>query len=158
MDTPFLAYLQLLDQLRAELVHLTDLAKKKTAAARTDDLMALDEIMRQEQAAALAFRGLEQKQAVLLKEAGLVGVPLASLPEHYPADLRQEARKTTEALRTQYQVYQKCAEVARNTLEINLHEIDKFLANANVNPVPGGPGYEDQPLDPPKKMRTDFRA
>ena len=64
----------------------------------------------------------------------------------------------TEALQTQYNVYQHCAEVARNTLEMNLHEIDKVLAAANVAPPVSGPGYEAQDLEPPKNMRTNFRA
>ena len=157
MDNPFLEYLKLLDQLKAELDRLTDLAKKKVTVVRQDDLMALDEIMRQEQAAALAFRGLEQKQVTLLKTMGLTEVPLSALAERYPADLRQQARQTVEGLQTQYHVYQKCAEVARNTLEVNLHEIDRFLASANVSSA-GGPGYEGQPPEPPQKMRTDFRA
>ena len=55
-------YLMLLDRLRDELEKLSDLARKKAAAVRSNDLMALDDVLKQEQAASLAFRGLEQKQ------------------------------------------------------------------------------------------------
>ena len=135
MENPFLDYLNLLTQLKDELSRLSDLAKQKTSAVRASDLMALDEVIRQEQASSLSFRGLEQKQNALLQSTGLAGIPLSVLSEHYPPKLRHQAKQVTEALQTQYNVYQHCAEVARNTLEMNLHEIDKVLAAANVAPL-----------------------
>lgn len=159
MDNAFLAYLKLLTQLKDELGRLTELTKKKTAAVRANDLMAVDEVMRQEQAVSLSFRGLEQKQEALLKETGLLGVPLSLLPDKYPEDLRQQARQLVTELKTQFEVYNHCAGVARNTLEMNLHEIGKVLAAAQATPQPKGPGYErkDQP-EPPQGMHTSFRA
>lgn len=155
----FSAYLKLLAQLKDELEKLTELAKKKTAVVRNNDLMALDEIIRQEQAVSLSFRGLEQKQEALLKETGLTGVPLSLLPEKYPADLRQQARKLVTELKTQFDVYHHCAGVARNTLEMNLHEINKVLAATQAAPQTKGPGYQakEQP-EPPQGMHTSFRA
>ena len=159
-NNPFVNYLKLLDQLSGELERLTGLARQKIASVQADDLMALDDVMRQEQAAALAFRGFEQKQTALLKATGLTGVPLSALAEHFPPPLRLEAKKTVENLQSQYQVYQKTAEVARNTLEINLHQIDRVLSSLGGSSAPstGGPGYQPQDLDLPKPMKTDFRA
>ena len=157
MNKPFLDYLNLLAHLCTELDHLSELAKQKTQAVRQDDLTALDQVMRQEQASTLAFRGLEQKQAVLLEATGLKGIPLSSLAEKFPSELRLQAKQQVEQLQTKYQLYCSCAEVARNTLECTLHEIEKILASAA--PQSGGtPGYQGQSPELPSSMRTNFWA
>ena len=157
MTDKYLAYLSLLDSLREKLVSLCDLANQKTNAVRSDDLVTLDNIMRQEQALSLAFRGLEQKKNALERELGFEKIPLSSLSNHYPSDLQIQARKTIEALQTQFKVYQAASEVARNTLECNLHEIEKFLAAQGGNPTVG-PGYEPPQVEPPAAMKSDFRV
>ena len=157
MNKPFLDYLNLLDHLCTELDRLCELAKQKTQAVRQDDLTALDQVMRQEQASTLAFRGLEQKQAVLLEATGLKGIPLSSLAEKFPSELRLQAKQQIEQLQTKYKLYCSCAEVARNTLECTLHEIEKILASAA--PQSGGaPGYQEQSPELPSSMRTNFWA
>lgn len=157
MTNPFLEYLQLLDQIGGQLEQLTELAKKKTAAVQNDDLMALDEVMKQEQACTLLFRGLEQKQTALLNATGLKGLPLSMLAENYPPKMRLEAKQTIERLQSRYRLYQSCAEIARSTLECNLHEIEKMIAS--LSPVPSnGPGYQPQSPELPSNMKTDIRA
>lgn len=157
MKNPFEDYLDLLDQLRGALEQLSDLAKQKSAAVRNDDLLRLDEIIRQEQAVALTFRGLEQRQNTLLNATGLKGVPLSALAEQYPPKMRLDARQRVEKLQNQYRIYQTCSEVARNTLECNLHLIEKVLASAAAAPE-GGPGYQAREPEIPTAMKTDFRA
>ena len=153
----FLSYLSLLDALREKLATLCDLAAQKTAAVRNDDLMALNNVMKQEQALALAFRGLEQKKSTQAKALGVEDVLLSKLPEQYPEELQLRARKTVEALQDQFKIYQASSEVARNTLECNLHEIEKFLAAQEALPTTG-PGYTAAPVEPPRTMKSDFRA
>lgn len=157
MKNPFDDYLDLLDQLCSALEQLSDLAKQKSAAVRDNDLLRLDEIMKREQAAALNFRGIEQRQTALLNATGLKGIPLSSLAEHYPPKMRLDARQRIEKLQTQYKIYRACAEVARNTLECNLHMIDKILAGAAA-PAAASPGYQAQDPELPSAMKTDFRA
>lgn len=156
MKNPFQDYLTLLEQIREELARLSELAKQKTLAVRSDDLVTLDQILKQEQAAALNFRGLEQKQTLLLNTTGMSGIPLSSQGESFPPAMRLEARQKIEQLQAQYQVYRGCSEVARNTLECNLHEIEKIISASNARP--GGPGYQTGQPEIPPKMRTDFRA
>ena len=157
MNNPFYEYLQLLDQIGEQVEHLTDLAKQKVTAVRNDDLLALDEILKQEQASSLLFRGLEQKQSALLNSTGLKGIPLSSLAENFPPKMRLEAKQCIEQLQTRYRVYQTSAEVARNTLECNLHEIEKVLASMSPASA-GGPGYQPAEPEIPSSMKTDFRA
>lgn len=156
MNNPFNEYLAILDQIRIELEHLSELEQQKVIAVRGNDLTALDQVIRQEQASSLAFRGLEHKQSTLLHTLGLQDTPLSSLAKNFPSQMRLEAKQVIEKLQTQYQIYRSCSEVARNTLECNLHEIDKIVAKS-VHPVEG-PGYESKSPDIPPKMKTDFRA
>lgn len=153
-------YTSLLDLLRdttARLDELTGLAQEKIQAVRRDDLAALEQVLNQEQAAALALRGLDQRRERLLAEAGLDAVPLTELHTKYPAETRLLAKQTAEDLRRQYQLYRHTADVARNTLECNLHEIERFLAGEAGEPL-SGPGYGAPDIEPPPAMRTDIRA
>ena len=144
------ALLSVLDNLTAHMTQLTELAKRKTLVVRKNDLLELDKILKEEQAQALAIRGLDNKRAALLQELGLQGVPLTELPSKAPAELRQRARESVEALRREYSIYSSAAEVARNTLECNLHEVEKFLAAAGA--------AQTGEVSPPPQMKADFRA
>ena len=158
MEAQFRSYLGVLKELSGVMDRLTPLARQKAEAVRANDLLALDEVLKQEQALSLNLRGLELKRLKLVPQLGLDNVPLSRLPEHCPAQLAGEARKTADALRESYEIYRSYANMARNTLELNLHQIDKVLADAGVDPKLAAQGYEAPPLEPPKKMKTDFRA
>ena len=158
MESLFRSYLGVLRELSGTLDRLTPLARQKAEAVRGDDLLALDEVLKQEQALSLNLRGLELKRQKLVPQLGLDNVPLSRLPEHCPTQLVDEARKTASALRESYEIYRSYADMARNTLELNLHQIDKALADAGVDPKLAAQGYEAPPMEPPKKMKTDFRA
>lgn len=157
MDGLYLDYLTLLENLQKSLEQLTELAKQKTDAVRSDDLVALDDILKQEQVISLSVRGYDQKRLQLLQQLGLEAVTLSNLPQHYPESLRRQAKDRVEALRREYRIYCSAAEVARNTLECNLHEVEKFLAQAGGD-APVGPGYVHPEVEPPSSMKTDFRA
>ena len=158
METQFRAYFGILRELSGVLDRLTPLAQQKAEAARAGDLTAMDEVLKQEQALALNLRGLELRRQKLAPQLGLDAAPLSALTERCPAELADEARKTADALRKSYEIYRSYANMARNTLELNLHQIDKFLERAGVDPKLAVQGYEAPPTEPPPKMKTDFRA
>ena len=150
--------LTLFDSLSDHLRQLTELAKRKTTAVRMSDLTELDKILKEEQAQSLALRGIDQKRTTLLSQFGLENVALVSLPSRFPADLQQKARDAVETLRHEYTIYQSAAEIARNTLECNLHEVEKFLAAAGAVSE-GNAGYRNNnDVDAPPQMKADFRA
>lgn len=159
MDEMYRTYLELLESLRENLVQLTELAQLKTAAAHHDDLLALNEVLRQEQASSLTFRGLELKREKQMKELGVSGLALSELPECYPEALRGEAQATVEALQKAYRAYRSAAEDARTALEHEIQEIDQHLKSLGVDPdEEGRAGYAAPPPDTPPSMKTDFRA
>lgn len=148
---------ELFDSISDTLVQLSALNRDKAAAVQKDDLSALNEVLKQEQALALTVRGLEQKRTELLSQFGLLNIPLSALPAKFPPELQLQAKNTTERLQNEYQLYLNAAEVARDTLECNLHEIEKFLSNAGVDPHPGS-GYGLPDVDLPASLKTDFHA
>ena len=154
----FRSYLGVLRELSGVLDRLAPLEQQKAEAVRGSDLLALDEVLKQEQALGLSLRGLELKRQKLAPQLELDSVPLSELPRRCPPHLADEARKTADALRESYTVYRGYANVARNSLELNLHQIDKFLTEAGVDPKLAAQGYEAPPMEPPQKMKTDFRA
>lgn len=158
MEQLHLSYLELLEELTSNLDRLAQLAQDKAAAVRSDDLLALDEVLKQEQAAALNLRGLELRRLKLVSQLGLESVPLAELSGHYPPELADRARKTVSTLRDSYTVYRSCADMARSLLELDLHQIEKVIAASGVDPTVAPSGYEAPGVEPPKNMKTDFRA
>lgn len=157
MESLFSSYLALLETVRGELERLTETTRQKIKAVENDDVLALNDLMNQEQALALKFRGLDQKRERLLQKLGLAGVPLAQLPGRFPAALREKAGRTVQALEEQYRTYRDCAGQARQLLEQNLHEVESMLSALGAVPVEG-PGYAPHETPPPPSMKTDFRA
>lgn len=163
MEELFRSYLSFLRSMRQGLDSLTELAEKKLAAAQKDDLMALNELLNQEQAQALHFRGLEITRDRLLPQLGLVGIPMSRAPERFPAALRDEARQAVEDVQAAYLTYRKTSVRTRSFLEQTLHEVEQAIVEMGGPPVeeqPQGPGYRKGPENggPPPSMKTDFRA
>ena len=136
-----------LDKLGGKLDELTELQKEKTRAVRLDDLPAVNECMKKEQVLSLSLRGMEIQREKLLKELGLEQFKLSTMPEHCPPALREQARSAAERLRNRYLIYQSAAQVARNTLEVNLHQIEKIIADEERDDAP-----------PPVENMADIRA
>ena len=167
MSDAYRSYLELLETLRDKVEALSELAKKKIEAAGNDDLMALNEVIKQEQALALSFRGLERTREKLVEEMGLQEVALSQLATRYPLEMREEARQAAAALQDEFQTYQGVAKTARGVLERNLYEVESILTSLGgplpeESPAAGPrPGYKPPAAEapaPPPSMRTDFRA
>ena len=134
------AYIAFLGQLSDTLDQLTAIEKEKTDVVRRDDLAALNECMKREQAMSLTLRSMDQKRMKLLKELGLETVTLADFAAHCPEELRPDARAATEKLRNSYAIYRSAAGLSRHTLERSLRQIDAYLAEKNG----GEPPVEDR--------------
>lgn len=156
MEHLFRSYLELLRSILSNLSQLTKLVHRKIEVAQMDDLEALDEILNEEQALALAFRGLEQKRLNLLRELDLSEVPLAQLPAHFPPEMEEAVRQTAAELMEQYRTYHDGAQTARGILEHNLREVDRVLAVLNADPA-GNPGHVTQTPSSPS-AKADFRV
>ena len=162
MDELYRSYLNFLRSMCRGLENLTELNVKKLAAAQKDDLMGLNELLNQEQAQALNFRGLELTRDKLLPQLGLESVPMSEIPGRFPPAMQEEARQAAAELKDRYTAYRQAAKKTRTLLEQNLHEVENIIVQLGGPPAggPGGPGYGREPESsaPPPSMKTDFRA
>jgi len=160
MSTPHGEYLALLREVGGLLEKLAGLARRKAEVVKQDDLLGLDEVLKQEQALGLNLRGLELKRMKLAPQLGLEGSKLDDLASKCPPELELEARETVRSVQNSYKVYRSCADLARTTLELNLHQIEKIIIAAGGDPkdLDAGAGYIPAGPEPPRNMKTDFRA
>lgn len=161
MEELYRSYLSFLRSMGKGLETLIALNEKKMTAVRTDDLAALNELLNEEQAQSLNFRGLELTRDKLLPQLGLVNVPLSEVPEHCPPALQAEVRQMVEDLLSRYQAYRKIAGQTRSMLEQTRHEVDAAIVEMGGTSASGqdGPGYRRETESaPPSSMKTDFRA
>lgn len=143
-------YLKLLDSLSRTLKQLTQVEQDKNAAASRGDLAGVEACMKKEQVLSLSLRGCDRKRDKMLSELGLKDVTLSRLEDHSPPELLLETRRTVEELRRQYTLFQAASQVVRNTLEVNLREIERILAVRA-----GDAGVAE---DQRRNHQTDFRA
>lgn len=148
--TSWQEYLKLLDSLSHTLEQLAQVERDKNAAASQGDLAGVEACMKREQVLSLSLRGYDQKRDKLLAGLGLKDVSLSQLEDHSPPELQLETRRTVEELRRQYALFQAAEQVARNTLEVNLREIERFQAIRA-----GDAGVAE---DRRGEHQTDFRA
>lgn len=160
MEELFRSYLGFLRSISQGLESLTDLNEKKRAAAESGDLMTLNELLNQEQAQALNFRGLELTRDRLLPQLKLTGVPLVRVPDRFPPAMQEEARRTVKELGEWYRTYQAVSARTRSLLEQSVREVDGIIAQLGGPPAAqAGPGYGREPeSDTPPALKTDFRA
>lgn len=158
MEQLYSAYLDVLDGMSGDMDKLADLCREQCAAVRGDDLIRLDDVMKREQVVGLSLRGREQKRQKLSLQLGLDGTRLAALPRAVPKSLLPRTQESVERLRRSYDSYQNAAQVARHTLEINLHEIEKIIAAHGIDPAQSAGPAPGAPAGPPTNMKTDFRA
>lgn len=151
----FRAYLAFLRDLSSTLMELTRVEREKADAVRADDLDALNEYMKMEQALTMTLRAYDQKREAMLLVLDLQDVPLRGLVAHAPEDCREEAKGTVEELCRQYALFRGAFEVTRDTLECNLHQIEQMLLSVSPEGKGGYPGMEPQI---PPALGTDFRA
>ena len=139
MDGAYQAYFQFLGELGKALEQLTAINREKTEAVRRDDLLRVNDCMKREQVLGLTLRSMEVRREKMLAGLGLAGSSLSALAERCPPELRPEARAASDRLRRQYAIYQSAADVARMTLECNIHELEKIMEKQGVDPAAAGP-------------------
>lgn len=161
MEKLYRSYLTFLRSMGRGLETLIALNEKKLDAVRTDDLAALNELVNEEQAQSLNFRGLELTRDKLLPQLGLVNVPLSEVPGRCPPAFQEEVRQAVEDIQKQYQAYRRISGQTRSMLEQTRHEVDAAIVEMGGSAAPGqdSPGYRrEEASAPPPSMRTDFRA
>lgn len=141
-------YLTMLRKVAKTLENLTGVQQTKTQAVMTGDLKTVEQCMKQEQAASMTLRGLDQKRERMMDQLGMRGVPLRDIMDHCPPGQEEQTRQTADLLRRQYAVFRGASDVARSTLEKHLHVMEEMQKELNN----GEPVLDVPPV------KADFRA
>jgi len=149
MESDFRDYLEMLKKLSATLDSLYAVTKEKINAVRNDDVMALNESLKKEQAISLSLRSIEKKRDDLNKKLNIKDAGIKNIPEYFPESMRDEVVKLTEETKRKYDTYNSASETLRDLLECALHQIEKMLESVESNP--GNIGI-------PTSLGTDIRA
>lgn len=123
----FEQYLQLLQEIKEVISQLIEVEQRKIDAVHKDDLLAVDECIRQEQAISLTMRSLESRRGQQLQQLGLAEVKLSGLAAAFPEELKAKAAEVAEQLQGRYQDYTSISTAARNALERGLREIERMM-------------------------------
>ena len=148
-------YLDLLRELDVLFGQMTAVEQAKTEAVCRGDLQTVNDCIKKEQAMSLSLRGCDKKREEALQALGIENIKLSQLAAHAPENLRQETRQIADDVFRQYTVLRAANEVAQNTLECNLREIDKVLSGAQQ--APKNESSENNAESVPHK-KTDFRV
>lgn len=154
MSNQFDGLIQLMQDLTKTLTQLTAVQKDVASAVHTDDLTALGECMKKENALALTLRNIDQKREKIQQQLGLEGVKLSELPGKVSdEEARPKVKQAAEELQAQYRVMQSATEVARSALECSLYEVENMMTKMGIDPRQ----VEQQPASS-NGAHTDFRA
>ncbi len=154
MSNQFDGLIQLMQDLTKTLTQLTAVQKDVASAVHTDDLTALGECMKKENALALTLRNIDQKREKIQQQLGLEGVKLSELPGKVPdEEARPKVKQAAEELQAQYRVMRSATEVARSALECSLYEVESMMTKMGIDPRQ----VEQQPASS-NGAHTDFRA
>ena len=153
MNKDYAELAKLLEELAQTVDLLSQSQREITAAARAEDLAALGECMKTEQAYALTLRNLDKKRQEMQSRMGIADHTLRMVRSAAPDEesgrlIRQAETRLSES----YKVLQSASEIARSTLECNLHQVEKMIEHLGVDPK--------QALENPTRggAHTDFHA
>ncbi len=107
---------------------LIPLEQKKLDVVKQNRVSQLEEIGGKEQAEALAMRGLEQKREKAQEALGFQGLSFQEILEKLPAEQKQAMKELFNELAERVRVFQELADNSRTIMEVNLHAINKMIA------------------------------
>lgn len=150
-------YLRFLQSLSKTLDDLTLIQQDKLAAGRANDLEAINQCMKREQACSMTLRGLERKRETLTSQLSLPAVPLSKLPPHVPQEHRSETFRLVERILQQYKVLRSAQTAAQTVLEGNLRHVEQRLREKGIELDENG-SYQSLGAFLERPSFTDFKV
>ena len=110
---------------------MTPLEQEKLEVVKRNQVSALEEIIKKEQAEIMALRGLDQKRERLQKELGFEGMTFQEILGRLPEEQQPEFRELFDTLGSRVKEFQSITESSKAMMEVNLHAINKMAAQAH---------------------------
>ena len=108
---------------------LAEVQQKKLNAVHDNDLVLLDECMKQEQAAVMKSKSLDRKREAILLELGFGGLSYRKILENISEEKRAVAAPLFEKLRAAVINFNELNNQIKTSIEVNLHSISNTLEN-----------------------------
>lgn len=145
---------QIIKQMIALFEEQLPLEQEKLRAVQEDDVAAVEECMKREQAVVLKLRGLEQKREKIQKDNGWDGMTFREIIDLAPEEKQLSYRQLLEKLQNSISLFQDMNECAMDTMRIHQREIEKVIKIKD----PNGTYNQDGHQAPPKRPMTNRRV
>ena len=121
---------------------LIPLEQEKLDIVKQNQVSALEDIIKREQAEIMTLRGLDQKRERLQKELGFPDMTFSEILERVSGDEKTELQKLFEELGSRVRQFRSITESSKTMMEVNLHAINKMVTqktygSANVRTYEG---------------------
>lgn len=101
--------------------------KQKLEAAVKNDILAIEEIMKKEQADILRFRGMDKKREEIQKALSWGGLTYKEIIPKLEGEAREKAENLYSRLNASVKIYRNTFDSARSVIQTNLHTVDKTI-------------------------------
>ena len=123
---------------------LIDIEQNKLEAALANKVSLIEDYMNKEQAAILAFRGLEQRREKEQEKLGLAGQKFRDILKNVPEDTAVTLTPLFQEMSQRVQDFQAVSASSKQTIEVRLHTIQAALASEQQTYSPQGKKTEGQ--------------
>lgn len=146
------------EQIINQMIQLFDeqlpLEEEKLRAVQEDDIAAVEDCMKREQAVVLKLRGLDQKREKILKENGWEGKTFRQIIEMAPQEKQFAYKQLLERLENSISLFQNANESALDTIRIHQREIEKVIKLKDTDGVYNQEGNSAVPKRPMTSRRV----
>ncbi len=118
------------------------LEQEKLNVVKQNQVSALEDIIKREQAEIMALRGLDQKRERLQKDLGFAELTFQEILERVSGEEHGELQQLFDELSGRVKEFRSVTESSKTMMEVNLHAINKMVAqktygSANVRTYEG---------------------
>ncbi|MCI8645240.1 MAG: flagellar protein FlgN [Firmicutes bacterium] len=145
---------QIINQMIALFEENLPLEQEKLRAVQEDDVAAVEDCMKREQAVVLQMRGLEKKREDIQKANGWAGLTFREIIAKAPREKQHAYSQLLEKLENSISLFQDANECAMDTLRIHQKEIEKVIKFKD----PNGTYNQEGQQAPPKRPMTNRRV
>ncbi len=103
------------------------LEHEKLKAVQNDDVAAVEDCMRREQAVMMKMKGLEQKREKVQQELGWQDKSFREIINAVPEDDRQEMKELFDRLSNAVKVFQDANQSALDMMKVHLKDIERVM-------------------------------
>lgn len=125
---------------------LIDVEQEKLDAVTTDDIIKVEESIKQEQAVILRLKGLEHRRELAQTSMDMKDLTFREILEQAPEDVSTAMNPVFQELIRKVRTFQSINDNAKDAIHVKLHHIQSML-----NPSSEGKTYSSSGTDSPSE-------